>query len=142
MIALVTRQVISLTWPSAMLLLQVNRDPERLIRSDNHRLIWCPYIPEDEEESSATTADSSQPDCAGKLLVLTHDNVVSNDAQSSGSFTWFSLYVCLFVCLFIYLPFLYCFLYVFIYLLLLSFFYSIVYLFVFMNGKCLLWRCL
>ncbi|XP_014680803.1 PREDICTED: enhancer of mRNA-decapping protein 4-like isoform X2 [Priapulus caudatus] len=35
----------------------------------NHRVIWCPYIPED-----PTSSDS--PDDVGQLLVLTHDNKV------------------------------------------------------------------
>ena len=62
-----------------MPLLQIKRDTSLpdFGPSDNHRLIWCPYIPDDEEESSATTADSSQADSPGKLLVLTHDEVVS-----------------------------------------------------------------
>ncbi|CAH1779762.1 unnamed protein product [Owenia fusiformis] len=49
------------------LLLQVNR-PEGVSPSDYHRVIWCPYIP-DEEEYPGELDDNS------KLLVLTHENV-------------------------------------------------------------------
>ena len=59
-------------------MLQINR-PEKTKPSDNHRLIWCPYIPDEEDSGTTanTTSDSSLPDDVGKLLVLTHDEVVS-----------------------------------------------------------------
>ena len=43
--------------------------------SDLHRLIWCPYMPEDDDD--VTTDDESLgSDQAAKLLVLTHGNLV------------------------------------------------------------------
>lgn len=59
------------------LLLNVVRPPDT-DPLEEHRLIWCPYMPEDDEASTATgtTLESSAADDAGKLLVLTHGNVV------------------------------------------------------------------
>ena len=61
---------------STTLLLQVTRAEED--SSHNHRLIWCPYIPEEEDSSGATntTGDSSLVEDVGKLLVVTQDDVV------------------------------------------------------------------
>ena len=62
------------------MVLQVNR-PENTALSDSHRVIWCPYIPDEDETSGTTvntTADSSVAEDISKLLVLTHDKVVSN----------------------------------------------------------------
>ena len=60
-------------------MLQIQR-PESTEPSENHRLIWCPYIPEEEDSSTAThdTTNSSVADDVGRLLVLTHDSIVSN----------------------------------------------------------------
>lgn len=46
--------------------------------STNHRLIWCPFIPEAEtsEASEPDTSEDSGVDDASKLLVLTHNEVV------------------------------------------------------------------
>ncbi|XP_064640360.1 enhancer of mRNA-decapping protein 4-like isoform X2 [Lineus longissimus] len=49
-------------------IVQVNRAPGAAPAVD-HRVIWCPYIPEEEDE-----AEDDPPDDVGKLLVLTHDN--------------------------------------------------------------------
>ena len=49
-----------------------------------HRLVWCPYIPDDEDSSGTTanTMDSSVvQDDMGKILVLTHNNVVSSQGH-------------------------------------------------------------
>lgn len=64
------------------LLLHVSR-PAGTAASPNHRLIWCPYIPEDDSETDRDDGDGSED--AGKLLVLTHDEVVSLSAQMSAN---------------------------------------------------------
>ena len=46
----------------------------------HHRLIWCPYIPEDADTSGTTSATSDSiggSEDLGKLLVLTHESTVS-----------------------------------------------------------------
>ena len=54
-------------------LLQVNR-PAGSPPAEIRRLIWCPYLP-DNEDSSGTTLDEGSTDDASKLLVLTHDEL-------------------------------------------------------------------
>ena len=56
---------------SSELVLQVNREAGSP-SSDFHRLIWCPFIPEEDESSGSGEAN----DEAARLLVLTHGNVV------------------------------------------------------------------
>ena len=65
--------------PSTKLLLNIVR-PADVTPCDEHRLIWCPYMPEDDEQSTSTgtTLDSCAVDDAAKLLVLTHGSVVSH----------------------------------------------------------------
>jgi len=58
---------------SSQLLLHVQR-PETSLVSEYHRVIWCPYIPDDADDSSAT--DSSNTDNASRMLVLTNDEQV------------------------------------------------------------------
>jgi len=55
------------------MLLQVQR-PQSMLVSEFHRVIWCPYIPDDADDSSAT--DSSTQDSASRVLVLTNDEKV------------------------------------------------------------------
>lgn len=55
------------------MLLQVRR-PKTTLVSEYHRVIWCPYIPDDADDSSAT--DSSNQDSASRVLVLTNDEQV------------------------------------------------------------------
>lgn len=43
--------------------------------SEFHRVIWCPFIPDDCDDSSMT--ESSTQD-ASRVLVLTHNEKVSN----------------------------------------------------------------
>ena len=64
---------------STKLLLNIVR-PADVTPCDEHRLIWCPYMPEDDEQSTSTgtTLDSCAVDDAAKLLVLTHGSVVSH----------------------------------------------------------------
>ena len=65
------------------MVLTIHRDIDDFELSQNHRLIWCPFIPDDEESSDATannTTDSSLG-CGGddaKLLVLTHGSRVGS----------------------------------------------------------------
>jgi enhancer of mRNA-decapping protein 4 len=45
--------------------------------SNNHRLIWCPYIPDD--DPSTTDGDSGEDsviDDPSRLLVLTHNGII------------------------------------------------------------------
>lgn len=57
------------------MLLHIQR-PEATLVSEYHRVIWCPYIPDDADDSSAT--DSSTQDNASRVLVLTNDEMVYN----------------------------------------------------------------
>ena len=52
------------------MLLQVTANPKDS-SLDEHRLLWCPYLPENEDEVSSTSTDCS----SARLLVLTHGNV-------------------------------------------------------------------
>ncbi|XP_074645711.1 enhancer of mRNA-decapping protein 4-like isoform X2 [Tubulanus polymorphus] len=55
----------------ANLLVQINQ-ADKSITTEYHRLIWCPYIPDDD----ITEDDDIDPsEDVGKLLVLTHDNI-------------------------------------------------------------------
>ena len=55
------------------MLLHVQR-PKSTLVSEYHRVIWCPYIPDDIDDSSAT--ESSSTDNACRMLVLTNDEKV------------------------------------------------------------------
>jgi len=57
---------------SAELRLQCCR-PVGAVSSDYHRLIWCPYIPDNTE----STGSGSQTDDGSMLLMVTHDSTVS-----------------------------------------------------------------
>ena len=63
------------------LLLNIVR-PADVMPCAEHRLIWCPYMPEDDDQSTSTgaTLDSCPTDDAAKLLVLTHGSTVSIDS--------------------------------------------------------------
>ena len=56
------------------MLLHVHR-PKSTLVSEFHRVIWCPYIPDDCDDSSAT--DSSNADNACRMLVLTNEEKVT-----------------------------------------------------------------
>jgi len=43
------------------------------VSSDYHRLIWCPYIPDNTE----STSSGSQTEDGSMLMMVTHDNIVS-----------------------------------------------------------------
>jgi enhancer of mRNA-decapping protein 4 len=51
------------------LLLEVTADPDEAI-SDYHRIIWCPYLPDDEDEE-----DEDDPDSPSRQLVVTRGRV-------------------------------------------------------------------
>jgi len=57
---------------SAVLRFQCGR-PADAVSTDYHRLIWCPYIPDNTE----STGSGSQVDDGSMLLMVTHDNIVS-----------------------------------------------------------------
>ncbi|XP_077982261.1 enhancer of mRNA-decapping protein 4-like [Glandiceps talaboti] len=46
--------------------------PANTPSSEHHRLIWCPYIPEDPSDSSSTN-DTSNPDDSVRMLAITHN---------------------------------------------------------------------
>ena len=46
--------------------------------TDYHRLIWCPYIPDNAE----STGSGSQTDDGSMLMLVTHDNIVSHSFVS------------------------------------------------------------
>ncbi|KAI8504482.1 enhancer of mRNA decapping 4 [Branchiostoma belcheri] len=52
--------------------LQVMR-PENTPQSNNHRLVWCPYIPEDGSASDTASSVASSAEERGRILALTHD---------------------------------------------------------------------
>ncbi|XP_078608000.1 enhancer of mRNA-decapping protein 4-like isoform X2 [Branchiostoma floridae x Branchiostoma japonicum] len=52
--------------------LQVMR-PESTPPSNNHRLVWCPYIPEDGSASDTASSVASSAEERGRILALTHD---------------------------------------------------------------------
>ena len=52
------------------MLLQVTANPKDS-SLDEHRLLWCPYLPENDDEVSSASTDCS----SARLLVLTHGNV-------------------------------------------------------------------
>ena len=56
------------------MMLHVTR-PKSTLVSEYHRVIWCPYIPDDCDDSSAT--ESSNSDNACRMLVLTNDEKVT-----------------------------------------------------------------
>jgi len=43
------------------------------VNSDYHRLVWCPYIPDNTE----STGSGSQNDDGSVLVMVSHDNIVS-----------------------------------------------------------------
>ena len=53
--------------------MHIQRGEQSLV-SEYHRVIWCPYIPDDADDSSAT--DSTTQDNASRVLVLTNDEKV------------------------------------------------------------------
>ena len=52
--------------------------------SEFHRVIWCPYIPDDYDDSSAT--ESSNTDNACRILVLTNDEKVITECLVNTQF--------------------------------------------------------
>ncbi|KAL4234139.1 enhancer of mRNA decapping 4 [Mactra antiquata] len=56
---------------ASTLLLHIQR-PESTVVSEYHRVIWCPYIPDDSDDSNVTDS-STQTDNASRVLVLTND---------------------------------------------------------------------
>ncbi|WAR11787.1 EDC4-like protein [Mya arenaria] len=55
---------------SSTRMLHVQR-PQTSLVSEYHRVIWCPYIPDEVDETA--TSDCSTPDSASRMLVLTND---------------------------------------------------------------------
>lgn len=62
----------SLSKLRVQLLLKITR-PRGTIPTEYHRVIWCPFIPDDCDDSSVT--ESSTQD-ASRVLVLTHGEKV------------------------------------------------------------------
>ena len=69
--------------------------PVGAVSSDYHRLIWCPYIPDNTESSGVQTDDCSM------LMLVTHDNIVSPCLSLSCNcqFTDISALLCSLLCI-------------------------------------------